>query len=123
MDYGGMGLGATSAFMRQAFFIAESIIARPIMPSSRTPLVFLVLFALGFVVLVLGYPGPWTLLIGAAFLLASYGAALLGLRSFGSKGPGETVQKPPLYVSPKSPVDPAKGNIGLEIMKRVEERS
>ena len=40
----------------------------------------------------------------------------------GSKGPGETVEKPPLYVSPKSMADPIKGNIGLEIMKRVEER-
>jgi len=76
--------------------------------------------------LVLGYPGSWTLLIGAVFLLTSYGAAYVGLTrhaSFGSKGPGETVEKPPLYVSPKSQVVPTKGNIGLEIMKRVEERS
>ena len=87
-------------------------------PGSRTRLIFLVLFALGFNVLVLGYPGPWTLLVGAVFLLASYA----GLASFGSKGPGETVEKPPLYVSPKSMADPIKGNIGLEIMKRVEER-
>ena len=87
-------------------------------PGSRTRLVFLILFAAGFIILALGYPGPWTLLVGGGFLLASYA----GLASFGSKGPGETVEKPPLYVSPKSPVVPAKGNIGLEIMKRVEER-
>ena len=87
-------------------------------PGSRARLVFLVLFAVGFMVLALGYPGPWTLLLGAVFLLTAY----LGLASFGSKGPGEMVEKPPLYVSPKSMADPIKGNIGLEIMKRVEER-
>ena len=86
-------------------------------PGSRTPLVFLILFTLGFMVLVLGYPGPWTLLIGAVFLLTSYGAAYAGLARFGAKGPGETVGKPPLFV----PAAPAKGNIGLEIMKRIEE--
>ena len=90
-------------------------------PGSRTPLIFLVLFAIGFMILTLGYPGPWTLLIGAAFLLASYGT-IFRMLGIGSKGPGETVEKPPLYVSPKSMADPIKGNIGLEIMKRVEER-
>jgi len=70
--------------------------------------------------LVLGYPGSWTLLIGAVFLLTSYGVAYLDTTSR-VKGPGGTVEKPPLYVSPKSPVVPAKGNIGLEIMKRIEE--
>ena len=72
-------------------------------------------------ILTLGYPGPWTLLVGGGFLLASYGIAYLDTTSR-AKGPGETVEKPPLYVSPKSMADPIKGNIGLEIMKRVEER-
>ena len=85
-------------------------------PGSRTPLVFLALFTLGFMVLVLGYPGPWSLLIGAVFLLTSYGVAYLDTTSR-AKGPGETVGKPPPFV----PAAPAKGNIGLEIMKRVEE--
>ena len=84
-------------------------------PGPRTPLVFLVLFAIGFMVLTLGYPGPWTLLIGAAFLLASYGAVFRMLR-IGVRGPGETVEKPSL----KPPVTLAKGNIGLEIRKRVD---
>ena len=90
-------------------------------PGSRTRLVFLVLFAAGFMTLALGYPGPWTLLVGGGFLLASYGT-IFRMLGIGSKGPGETVEKPPLYVSPKSMADPIKGNIGLEIMKRVEER-
>ena len=85
-------------------------------PGPRTPLVFLVLFAIGFMVLTLGYPGPWTLLVGGGFLLASYGIAYLDTTSR-AKGPGEMVGKPPLFV----PAAPAKGNIGLEIMKRIEE--
>jgi len=53
--------------------------------------------------------------------LTSYGVAYLDTTS-GAKGPGETVEKLPLFVSPKSPVVPAKGNIGLEIIRRVEEK-
>ncbi len=83
------------------------------------------MFAIGFLVLTLGYPGPWSLLIGGIFLLASFGATYLDYRAymrqgiFDSKGLEETVEKPlPLNVSPKSPVR----NIGLELKKLADKK-
>ena len=78
---------------------------------------FLILFSSGFLVLVLGYPGPWTLVVGGVLLLASYGIGYSGLTGspsretgLGVKGPGETVEKVPV-----------KPSIGLELKRRLEE--
>ena len=85
---------------------------------------FLVLFTIGFVIIALGYPGPLTLLVGGAALLASYAGIVRELASRGPssgvKGPGQAGDLPPLYAG-KDPIVsvPVRKSIGEELKERI----
>ncbi len=78
------------------------------------------LFALGFVIMVLGYPSREILFMGGGVILGSFILdywTYARRASLGGKGPGEMVEKSSPYASPKP--QPSR-SIGLELKKKVE---
>ena len=83
--------------------------------------VSMILFATGFILLVLGYPGPLTLVLGGGFLLGSF----LVSYSFGQRAVRETpLRDADLGVKgpgPEANLPPVKPSLGWELKRRLEE--